>query len=265
MIQPRHILIKGHEMEHCTTHCSPQVLPNTMSQLPPRRPVWFLKLNSYDDIKTLIPPRTIYQSNTLGNSFRISDISNVLYPLNDEYKVFLRFCKPVRGQIHQLDCLPKSFNLMINQAAFQITSTRINQPARSIACDHVHCFEAKTFIKMNEITNHWTCPHCKIFIKFNDLVLDGYFMEILKSSPPNCEEAEIYPDGQYKYVLGDVSGYPAVSPSDLAPSSSCSAKRKLAENSASSHVKKQTKEVECITIDDSDDEGESGRSTNSST
>ncbi len=111
-------------------------------------------------------------------------------------------------------------------------------------------------------------------------------MEILKSSPPNCEEAEIYPDGQYKYVLGDVSGYPAVSPSDLAPScmfhcfslflsllpidifiplASCSAKRKLAENSASSHMKKQTKEVECITIYDSDDEEESGRNTSSST
>ncbi len=30
-------------------------------------------------------------------------------------------------------------------------------------------------------------------------------MEILQSSPPNCEEAEIYPDGQYKYIQDNAS------------------------------------------------------------
>ncbi|KAG1454870.1 hypothetical protein G6F56_007216 [Rhizopus delemar] len=74
--------------------------------------------------------------------------------------------------------------------------TRIVTPIRSVHCNHLQCFDANTFLVMNEQTPTWSCPVCyKIVPDWNDFVVDGYFAEILKNTPEHIENVKVEPDG----------------------------------------------------------------------
>nr|AGO51518.1 sumo ligase [Artemia sinica] len=86
---------------------------------------------------------------------------------------------------------------------------RIRYPCRSSACTHLQCFDASLFLEMNEKTwmrNTWMCPVCDKKILYNDLAIDGYFVEVLKSPvlPNDCTEIEMSIDGSWepKYAKG---------------------------------------------------------------
>ncbi|CAO3695533.1 unnamed protein product [Rhizopus stolonifer] len=74
--------------------------------------------------------------------------------------------------------------------------TRIVTPIRSVHCNHLQCFDANTFLVMNEQTPTWSCPVCyKIVPDWNDFIVDGYFAEILKNTPEHIENVKVEPDG----------------------------------------------------------------------
>lgn len=78
----------------------------------------------------------------------------------------------------------------------QLAFSRIKIPIRSIHCQHLQCFDANTFLLMNEQRPTWTCPVCNIKIEsYNHLMLDGYFMEILKNTPKHIESVNVEPNG----------------------------------------------------------------------
>ena len=85
---------------------------------------------------------------------------------------------------------------------------RIRYPCRSSACTHLQCFDASLFLQMNEKKSTWMCPVCDKKILYNDLAIDGYFVEVLKSPvlPSDCTEIEMSIDGSWepKYAKGEV-------------------------------------------------------------
>ncbi|KAI7886350.1 hypothetical protein K492DRAFT_203423 [Lichtheimia hyalospora FSU 10163] len=79
--------------------------------------------------------------------------------------------------------------------------TRITAPCRSRSCRHMQCFEAATFLSMNEQTPTWTCPVCNQKINsIQDLVIDGYFDDILSTVGGDVHSVRINPDGQLQLL-----------------------------------------------------------------
>ena len=68
---------------------------------------------------------------------------------------------------------------------------RMTMPCRPTTCDHLQCFDASLFLMMNEKKPTWICPVCDSPAKYEDLMVDGYFEEVIKSPLLPDEENEI--------------------------------------------------------------------------
>jgi len=82
---------------------------------------------------------------------------------------------------------------------------RMRVPCRPQTCSHLQCFDAATFLQMNERKPTWNCPVCDSKANYNDLLIDGYFLEVLESKDLPEEENEIIleQDGSWKPVPKD--------------------------------------------------------------
>eukprot|EP01121_Diplochlamys_sp_Union-15-3_P006442 TRINITY_DN16931_c0_g1_i1.p1 TRINITY_DN16931_c0_g1~~TRINITY_DN16931_c0_g1_i1.p1 ORF type:complete len:269 (-),score=18.40 TRINITY_DN16931_c0_g1_i1:7-813(-) len=77
--------------------------------------------------------------------------------------------------------------------------SRIQKPGRGIGCTHTTCFDIVFFLKMNERVRSWKCPLCQKDCSYQDLRMDEYFDQILRSMPLNeNSEVIIFPDGNWK-------------------------------------------------------------------
>ncbi|KAF9955343.1 SUMO ligase siz1 [Modicella reniformis] len=76
---------------------------------------------------------------------------------------------------------------------------RIKIPCRSSYCQHLQCFDAFTFFNLNEQTPTWTCPVCnRSMHSWEEIVVDGYFKDILSSTPYNLESITVQADGTWE-------------------------------------------------------------------
>ena len=88
-----------------------------------------------------------------------------------------------------------------------ITMGRITIPARGKSCNHIQCFDAETFMAMNsKVTEprvtiygvrYPECPVCFSKLLISDMVIDGYFKEILDTASTECEQVQIESDGKW--------------------------------------------------------------------
>jgi len=79
---------------------------------------------------------------------------------------------------------------------------RMTAPCRPSTCDHLQCFDANLFIQMNERKPTWQCPVCYGPALYQDLYLDGYFLDVINSKELPEEENEIIlnQDGTWKPI-----------------------------------------------------------------
>lgn len=82
--------------------------------------------------------------------------------------------------------------------------TRMNLPCRGTQCGHLECFDGSLFLQMNELTPKWICPICHEIIPYQDLVVDGYFSEVLscKELPLDCKEIFVDSKGDWSPAGG---------------------------------------------------------------
>ena len=59
---------------------------------------------------------------------------------------------------------------------FQLGKMRMQVPCRASTCTHLQCFDAATFLMMNEKKPTWICPVCDKEAVFDKLLLDGYVL-----------------------------------------------------------------------------------------
>ena len=79
---------------------------------------------------------------------------------------------------------------------------RITTPCRGIGCKHNQCFDASSYLQLQEQAPTWTCPVCNKTAAWEHLVLDIYMQDILKSTSKNTEEVTIEPDGRWHLGKG---------------------------------------------------------------
>ncbi|XP_036358436.1 E3 SUMO-protein ligase PIAS2 isoform X4 [Octopus sinensis] len=73
---------------------------------------------------------------------------------------------------------------------------RLQIPCRCSTCTHLQCFDAFTFLMMNEKKPTWICPVCDKSAAFDKLIIDGLFVEILQQSA-GCTEIQFGEDGSW--------------------------------------------------------------------
>lgn len=114
---------------------------------------------------------------------------------------------------------------------------RMTIPCRPTTCDHLQCFDAMLFLQMNERKPTWQCPVCDKPALYDNLMVDGYFLEVIKDPVLPTEENEII-------LNQDGSWHPV-------PIEKEETKKKKEE-------KKEEDKEEVDLVDLSDDDGEGG-------
>lgn len=76
---------------------------------------------------------------------------------------------------------------------------RMTTPCRAITCSHLQCFDASLYLQMNERKPTWNCPVCDKPSLYDNLVIDGYFQEVLSAPvlPSECNEIQLHKDGSW--------------------------------------------------------------------
>ncbi|KAF8314303.1 zf-MIZ-domain-containing protein, partial [Clavulina sp. PMI_390] len=98
---------------------------------------------------------------------------------------------------------------------------RISTPARASTCTHGQCFDALSWYSMMEQTTTYLCPVCDRSLNYEDLIMDGFFDQILVNTPEDTEEIMVEPDGEWHTLdhKHHSSGYKPPKPK-VAPSGS---------------------------------------------
>ncbi|KAF8948724.1 SUMO ligase siz1 [Haplosporangium gracile] len=121
---------------------------------------------------------------------------------------------------------------------------RIEVPCRSSKCQHLQCFDAFTFLGINEHVQRWTCPVCnRIMDSWEEIIVDGYYMDILKSTPKSLKNVNVRPDGRWEIPA-------AIVPIDIDDSSILTD----GESSSSGSISYGTDSGPIYVIDDDDDD-----------
>lgn len=115
---------------------------------------------------------------------------------------------------------------------------RMKVPCRPQTCNHLQCFDASTFLQMNERKPTWNCPVCDSKALYSDLLIDGYFQEVLASKDLPSDENEIIldQDGTWKPV-------PKEDKEQTANHEAAAAKKQAAEEN----------DIDCIDLSDDDE------------
>lgn len=84
---------------------------------------------------------------------------------------------------------------------------RMQLPCRAMTCTHLQCFDASLYLKMNERKPTWICPVCDKKGPFDQLSIDGLFMEILQN-PPESNEIQFLEDGSWRPMEVEIKKEP---------------------------------------------------------
>lgn len=77
---------------------------------------------------------------------------------------------------------------------------KMTVPCKSTSCQHIPCFDALFYLQMNERKPSWICPVCDKPAYYRDLMIDGFFMNILQNVDSNVTEVTLNSDGTWSPV-----------------------------------------------------------------
>ncbi|KAG7403756.1 E3 SUMO-protein ligase pli1 [Fusarium oxysporum f. sp. rapae] len=90
--------------------------------------------------------------------------------------------------------------MSIEEAVDDITE---QLPCRGLSCKHLQCFDATTYIQLQEQSPQWECPICYIYVPFDVLAVDGYMENILHEMPKSQERVTIDANGKWHANLSN--------------------------------------------------------------
>ncbi|KAG6088667.1 hypothetical protein E4U30_001878 [Claviceps sp. LM220 group G6] len=78
-----------------------------------------------------------------------------------------------------------------------ITYMRLDVPCRSLSCTHIQCFDATSYLQLQEQGPQWLCPICNKSAPFEQLAVDEYVRDIITNTSKDLETAVIEPNGRW--------------------------------------------------------------------
>ncbi|KAK3401188.1 PINIT domain-containing protein [Sordaria brevicollis] len=74
---------------------------------------------------------------------------------------------------------------------------RLSKPCRGLSCSHIQCFDATSYLQLQEQGPQWLCPICNKSVPFDQLAIDEYAKGILDATPKSVEQVTIEPTGKW--------------------------------------------------------------------
>ncbi|KAK3296217.1 PINIT domain-containing protein [Chaetomium fimeti] len=74
---------------------------------------------------------------------------------------------------------------------------RLNLPCRGVSCNHIQCFDATSYLQLQEQGPQWLCPICNKPAPFEQLAIDEYARQILAKTTDEVEQVTIEPNGEW--------------------------------------------------------------------
>ena len=78
-----------------------------------------------------------------------------------------------------------------------LTYMRLALPVRATACKHIQCFDATSYLQLQEQGPQWLCPICSKPAPFDALAVDEYVKDILEKTSTELDQVTIDPDGTW--------------------------------------------------------------------
>ncbi|TFK30316.1 hypothetical protein FA15DRAFT_662259 [Coprinopsis marcescibilis] len=141
-----------------------------------------------------------------------------------------------------------------------LTFMRVATPCRSSKCVHPQCFDATAWFQMMQQTTTYLCPTCEQILDHKELIIDGYFNEILQQTSDAVDDVIVEADGEWhtadnKYASPTWKAtHPYARPSD-APASQPTRPPPEA-NGTQGDKGKQKERHEVYVLSDDDDDGD---------
>ncbi|KAL5961717.1 E3 SUMO-protein ligase PIAS2 [Taenia solium] len=89
-------------------------------------------------------------------------------------------------------------NTLPVQLLCPLSKCRIKLPVRGQRCQHIQCYDADTYLLINERKPAWKCPVCDSLAPFHELFVDGLLMDILAArESQDVEEIVFNEDGSW--------------------------------------------------------------------
>ncbi|KKY21086.1 putative miz zinc finger protein [Phaeomoniella chlamydospora] len=107
--------------------------------------------------------------------------------------------KEMRGKAEDADIVAMSSVMSLK---CPLSTLRLDVPTRSMHCTHNQCFDAASFLQLQEQAPTWTCPICNKSTPYDSLTMDMYVDDILKSTGRNVEQVTVEPDGRWTKNAG---------------------------------------------------------------
>ncbi|KAJ4232087.1 E3 SUMO-protein ligase pli1 [Fusarium solani] len=80
---------------------------------------------------------------------------------------------------------------------------RLSLPCRGLSCSHIQCFDATSYLQLQEQGPQWQCPICSKAAPFDQLAVDEYVKDILTRTSKSLESVTIEPDGEWHLKNSD--------------------------------------------------------------
>ncbi|KAF4638914.1 MIZ/SP-RING zinc finger domain-containing protein [Toxoplasma gondii] len=88
-----------------------------------------------------------------------------------------------------------------------VTFMRIEVPCRGRACMHLQCYDLSGYLLVTRNTKafntRWKCPECHLYVRPDELVIDGFVQKILSGTEEEASVVELQPDASYRVVTED--------------------------------------------------------------
>ncbi|KAM6395322.1 LOW QUALITY PROTEIN: E3 SUMO-protein ligase PIAS3 [Rhynochetos jubatus] len=131
---------------------------------------------------------------------------------------------------------------------------RLIVPCRAVTCTHLQCFDAALYLQMNEKKPTWTCPVCDKKAPYDNLIIDGLFMEILNSCT-DCDEIQFLEDGSWSPMKPRKEKQEVCQPSAFSGIEAASLYPLRSEGKSAPEGKSQVEVID-LTLESSSDEEE---------
>ena len=135
----------------------------------------------YDDIcETDYPDYNTYDEMTDDMSICSGSVNDLLDQLeakgvrNPDYTRAL-----IKEKLNDQDSEIATTSCKVSLAC-PLGKNRMRIPARASTCDHLQCFDAQTYLMMNERKPKWNCPVCNKTAEPVSLQIDGFFQDLVK-------------------------------------------------------------------------------------
>lgn len=184
----------------------PNPLPTTKQGVEPKRPPQPLNITSLCKISPTVKNHIIVNwSVDYGRNYCLA--VNLVFALNSDMLLQRMKQNGIRHPYHTRALIKEKLALDVD-SEIATTSLRISLlcplgkmrmriPSRASTCNHLQCFDAPTFLQMNEKKPTWTCPVCDKPAEFKNLIIDGLFTEILRSAS-KAVEIQFTEDGEWQ-------------------------------------------------------------------